>query len=627
VLGKAGGRHKWLVADDDLQAWLRARESELPKGALHGEVLTSKQVVQRYGISKDIVREAILSGLLPASRERDRGGRRLFLVGSLDVEAFLRDREKARVESWICPCIAKVTGIPVQALHVALQKGRLRYRDSKEPFHGSNRQLEEDVLLQWLQHEAPPYRKEVAHLSALADVEEVARLAKIPVEQVQACVQAGELVTLGGFVPRRILDRWLMKRRLPPSWKRDDTEWLRTIDVARTLGVSLTQVHRRIKLGYLEAQRVGHRVLVRREAVQKLAESAPPDCLTLQEAATRYQVPKHRLVRAVRGGFIRHIRIPRMRTIHVLPRDVESWLRRPVAMPPRVKENVPVPSLIDATYSLAASARLGRVAYETARSAAKAGRLKARFTPAGVYSIAREDLQAWLVALAGLRAKAREAAQRNAPPKSLQPVPATGQPSVLRGEVLNIERACQRYGCHYHVLVSAVESGLLPAAKEYHEGKHHWQLGNIDVENFLREHPEEERLWISKSIAEVTGISQREVFRAISTGQLASDRTGRVTSIDLAGWLETAPAYRWEVECLSRMLSSKEAGKVSKLGQTAVVKAIRAGELQALAIEASTGTRYCIPRRCFDVWLLGQGLPPSWHLDKPESEHPSRPRA
>ena len=50
-------------------------------------------------------------------------------------------------------------------------------------------------------------------------------------------------------------------------------------------------------------------------------------------------------------------------------------------------------------------------------------------------------------------------------PPAPTPVPAP----LLRGEVLDIEQACQRYGCHYHVFVSAVERGILPAAKEFFE--------------------------------------------------------------------------------------------------------------------------------------------------------------
>ena len=83
----------------------------------------------------------------------------------------------------------------------------------------------------------------------------------------------------------------------------------------------------------------------------------------------------------------------------------------------------------------------------------------------------------------------------------------------------------------------------------------------------------------------------------------------------LIQWLETqAPPYRKEVAELSPFVSSKVAGTLTGLGQTSVVKALRAGEFCAISVQEKSGPRYYIPRFQFDQWLKSRGLPPSWEL-------------
>ena len=139
-------------------------------------------------------------------------------------------------------------------------------------------------------------------------------------------------------------------------------------------------------------------------------------------------------------------------------------------------------------------------------------------------------------------------------------------------------------------------------------------MGCLDVEDYLAQLSQEDSAWTCDRIAEFTGIPSYQVREAIRRGRLVTSGRDQIASVEaLVRWLEDfAPPYRAEVAHLSPLLSSKVAGKVSKLGQTQVVKAIRADRLRALAVEAATGIRYYIPRRNLDVWLIKQGLPPSW---------------
>ena len=659
----------WMVEEKDLQAWLRSLDSKLttslPEGGkldhLQGEVLSLRAAARRYHVGQQTLQMAAAAGALPISCQRQRGPLR-YLVGSRDVETLLRARTQEK--GWSCLRVAALTGIDVKKLRAAVRDGRLRAQG-----HGTDWRLQESDIAEWLQRERPAYRREVAQLSPLVTPQEVAQLAQIGPENVQAAIRDGNLPTLDGMLPRRVVDDWLAGRGLPPSWESDrPSEWLITEDAARLCGVSVLSIRSWVRGGHVETQRLGSFILVRREALLRYAGKAPPSgSMTVREATRRYQISRNILQKAVHRGAIPHTKRGKSHALFVLAADVEAWLQRrgdvwPLPRQP-IGKPMPAPALDREAYFLSDAARLGRVNYHTLSLAIREGKLKAtRSSRGGPYIIMRLDLQRWLDALFALRGgmttprleepptsqptlppatdKAPSGACKPArsrpklggadpaPPSRpglLSPpvepgqvsVPATQQPEarVPRGQVLDIERACRRYGCHYDVLASAVERGMIAATKEFSDGKFHWQMGSLDIEEYLRQHDEEKPALTSKSIAEMTGIPVRTVFRAIATGQVVADRSGTVSPTSLALWLENAPAYRPEVEPLSRVLSSKEVGRISKLGQTAVVKAIRARQLQALALEAPTGIRYCIPRMCLDVWLAGRGLPPSWQLE------------
>ncbi len=137
-----------------------------------------------------------------------------------------------------------------------------------------------------------------------------------------------------------------------------------------------------------------------------------------------------------------------------------------------------------------------------------------------------------------------------------------------------------------------------------------------------RESPKSDRLTVTK-VTTLTGLSRLIIEQAIERQDLHASALRQpgispqwvIDAQSLIQWLETqAPPYRKEVASLSPLVSSKVAGKLSGLGQTSVVKALRAGEFYAISVEEKTGPRHYIPRRQFDRWLKSRGLPPSWEL-------------
>lgn len=137
-----------------------------------------------------------------------------------------------------------------------------------------------------------------------------------------------------------------------------------------------------------------------------------------------------------------------------------------------------------------------------------------------------------------------------------------------------------------------------------------------------RENPKSDRLTVTK-VTTLTGLSRLIIEQAIERQDLHASALRQpgispqwvIDAQSLIRWLETqAPPYRKEVASLSPLVSSKVAGKLSGLGQTSVVKALRAGEFCAVSVEEKTGPRHYIPRRQFDRWLKSRGLPPSWEL-------------
>jgi excisionase family DNA binding protein len=201
-------------------------------------------------------------------------------------------------------------------------------------------------------------------------------------------------------------------------------------------------------------------------------------------------------------------------------------------------------------------------------------------------------------------------------------------PEPPRGEELPTSEICQRYGCTADILQHGVRQGYLQPARRFGKSGvgHYWNPEA--VADYLRLRAEPETIWTPGRIHTFTGVPMVSIRAAIERGALPigvdyhpSRGPKRAVKLeDLLGWLqEAAPPYRKEVRHLSPFVSSKVAGKQSGLGQTSVVKALRAGELEAFQVQEQTGPRYYIPRYQFDRWLESRGLPPSWELEK-ESE-------
>ncbi|MBX3169360.1 MAG: helix-turn-helix domain-containing protein [Candidatus Eremiobacteraeota bacterium] len=186
----------------------------------------------------------------------------------------------------------------------------------------------------------------------------------------------------------------------------------------------------------------------------------------------------------------------------------------------------------------------------------------------------------------------------------------------LRGERLTLLEGAERCGLGHHVLLGAIERGLLPASKRLDGGPARWVIGADDLADFVRSRNQDVH-WTARRIAQVTGLSETSVNRALADGQLSFElrthpRHGpqRVVSEErLVAWLEqSAPPYCKQAAHLPHLLWPEEAAQRFGPELAEVKEHLETGLLAGVAGRV---TRYGL-----DEWLRAQGLSPSWQLDE-----------
>ncbi|MBS2034253.1 helix-turn-helix domain-containing protein [bacterium] len=276
-----------VVAQADLQKWLKERSRRFPQVALKGEKLTLEEAARRYGVTVMVLRQGMKLGMIPASRQVTKGPV-IYLVGSEDVEEYLKLR--ASDEAWTLVRAAEFLGLKYPYLVRVTREGDLPSRLDRHPAIGPRRIVDPDQLMEWFARQRIPYRKEAVHLSNVADLSEAARCSHRILSDVRICLEDGTLPNWKGLIPRFALDRWLEQQGLPPSWQADrDSQWLRTDAAAREAGVSKYLVHKWINSDEVQSRARGRNYLVHRQSLLRRAEeyfSQPP---LAPELKTPYQ--------------------------------------------------------------------------------------------------------------------------------------------------------------------------------------------------------------------------------------------------------------------------------------------------------------------------------------------------
>lgn len=258
--------HSYVVDEAEVHRWLKARSEKFPQAELHGERLSLEQAAARFGVSTTVLRLGIKRGAIPFCKQMSQGGAYPIVVGSQDVENYLRAR--ASDDAWTLHKAAEFIGMEYTLLVKVSRLKQLPSRVDRHPNIGPRRIVDPDELMAWLAVQPVPYRKEAAHLPNLATVAEAARLSLSMESTVREAIRDGSLRAWKEQIPRRALDSWLKKRGFAPSWKQEkNTEWMRTISAAKLVGVSKGTICEWIRRKKVVSKGVGRRRLVHRQSV------------------------------------------------------------------------------------------------------------------------------------------------------------------------------------------------------------------------------------------------------------------------------------------------------------------------------------------------------------------------
>ena len=187
---------------------------------------SAEEIEKMTGVSSHLVQRDIDNGKLKALLCRDRI--HTYVVEEADLNGWLRQGSQAlstetpelEAESgWTLPRASKFVGLAYECVLDASLRGELPTREIPHFFLGKRRLVEPEDLLRWLIRHPLPYRKEVAHLPPVADIQEAAQLSGQSLQSVSACIREGSLEACEKLIPRRALDRWLKKLGLPQSWQ------------------------------------------------------------------------------------------------------------------------------------------------------------------------------------------------------------------------------------------------------------------------------------------------------------------------------------------------------------------------------------------------------------------------
>jgi excisionase family DNA binding protein len=274
----AGAPPYHLVREADFIAWLRAREQKYSQPKLKGEMLSTRQACEKYGVTSDILLGGRKSGRLQVARRFAANGVALF-YSSQEIEQYLKQRNGVD-DAWTRTRIAEFFGINAEAVREAMLRGSLPFEMRDFPGKGPRRCVSLENLVLWVHRQAPPYRAEMAHLGHFVSYKTAAELAGRPPSAIHAALRSGELPGLnwgtedtGYHIPRYQFDLWLARQGLPPSWELEtDTRWLRVQDAAELAQVATPTIQKWLTAGYLVAQRRGRRWLVDRESLLKVAD-------------------------------------------------------------------------------------------------------------------------------------------------------------------------------------------------------------------------------------------------------------------------------------------------------------------------------------------------------------------
>lgn len=162
-----------LVAEPDLQAWMKKRRRLARQPNIEGEPLTLEQASRLYGANLKLLREAVRQQEIPVAEQPEER------VGSKDVEAFLRRFRAGEV--WSVERAADFLGLCEQKLKQAILDGQLPSSQGLT--------VNPDQLVEWYLRLPVPYRPEASHLSPLLTIEEVARAGPRPQAFVRRLVE------------------------------------------------------------------------------------------------------------------------------------------------------------------------------------------------------------------------------------------------------------------------------------------------------------------------------------------------------------------------------------------------------------------------------------------------------
>lgn len=385
--------HSYVVAEADLKEWLKERAKKFPQADLRGEAMTLEAAAERFGVKYALLWHAVKRKLIPASRQQHIGPA-LILVGSQDVEQFLETRLLDK--SWTLRRAAEFVGMDYPLLVRAARAGQLPTRVEIHPHWGRRQVVEPEALMKWLATQPVPYRKEAAHLSGAATIEEAARLSLQRVDSVREEIAQGKLPALCELIPRRALDRWLKQRGFPPSWKDHlHAEWMRTEDAARLVAVSESAILVWLKSGHLQGEQRGRRWLVRRASLleqRKVAED--PGWISRAQAISGYSVSKATLRRALKSGLLpaRKLVVRGHKRIRIRVEDLERFLKEhPEPLQPEPVDFDPEAHC----FNVAQAAARARISVNVVHADMAKGLLHGS-KHAGSYFFTRPEVEDWL---------------------------------------------------------------------------------------------------------------------------------------------------------------------------------------------------------------------------------------
>ena len=276
LVKEAGAPPYHLVSETNFVAWMKARDQKYTQLTLEGEMLSTREACDRFGVTQDILSQGRKLGQLQVARRFAANGVALY-YNSQQVEHYLEER--SRPSPWTRTRIAEFFGISPEAVREAMLQGKLPFEMRNLPGKGPRRCVSPENLTEWVHRHAPPYRIEVAHLGPFVSYQAAAQLANRPPQAIHAALRSGELVGLklgvedtGYHIPRYQFDLWLARQGLPPSWELEtEPRWLRVQDAAQLAQVAIPTIQKWLMAGYLEVRRRGRRWLVDRERLLEVA--------------------------------------------------------------------------------------------------------------------------------------------------------------------------------------------------------------------------------------------------------------------------------------------------------------------------------------------------------------------